>query len=162
MHKSLRWTVVEDDFILAIQTKVQKVRYEGNASKIVCADSTHNTTQYGFKLTNVIVPDEFHKGYPVAHLISNKENTETLTLFFDAMKNKCNPDISITALMTDDDSAAWNAFSNAFGTDIQHFLCQWHYLRAWRTKLRELLPQNSDLRSEIYHDFLMTISPVYF
>ena len=72
--------IVEDDFILAIQTKDQKVRYEGNASKIVCADSTHNTTQYGFKLTNVIVPDEFHKGYPVALLISNKENTETLTL----------------------------------------------------------------------------------
>ena len=61
----------DDLFLWGYMTKEQEVMLKKNASKIVCLDSTHETNQYKFKLVTVLVPDEFGKGYPVAHLITN-------------------------------------------------------------------------------------------
>ncbi|GFU94864.1 c2H2-type domain-containing protein [Trichonephila clavipes] len=42
-----------------------------NCSKILCIDSPHQTNEYGFYLLNLIAPDEYGIGYPVAHFITN-------------------------------------------------------------------------------------------
>ena len=61
----------DDLFLLGTMTKQQEVMLKKNSDKIICLDSTHSTNQYKFKLITLLVPEEFCKGYPVAHLISN-------------------------------------------------------------------------------------------
>ena len=52
--------LVEDTFLLVLMTNFQAGLFELFRSKIVCLDSTHKINQYRFKLTTVIVPDEYH------------------------------------------------------------------------------------------------------
>ena len=58
--------------------------YECNIiiSRILCIDSTHNTTHYDFKLVTILVKDNTDTGVPVAHLVTNHENEKVLTVFF--------------------------------------------------------------------------------
>ena len=49
-------------FLLAIMTECQKALLSAFGGKLVCLDSTHKTTQYGFKLISLVVADEFHNG----------------------------------------------------------------------------------------------------
>ena len=48
-------------------------------------DATHGTTQYDFLLTSVLVVDSHGEGIPVAWAISNKEDTNTISLFLQAV-----------------------------------------------------------------------------
>ena len=125
-------------FVLGHMTKEQEERLKANAFKIVCVDSTHELNQYKFKLVMVtlLVPDEFHRGYPVAHLVTSCEDGEVLTAWFTEIKKRVG-DIQVNALMSDDDNAGWNAFTNVFGF-VNHFLCVWHIHRAWARKVREM------------------------
>ena len=134
-------------FVLGHMTKQQEDRLKENAFKIVCVDSTHEITMYKFKLVTLLVPDEFRRGYPVAYLITSCEDTTVLTAWFTAIKKRVG-DITINALMTDDDNAGWNAFSHVFG-DVSHFLCVWHLHRAWARKVRELYRGNEEAE-ELY------------
>ena len=119
-----------DLFMLAFMTKEQAEMLKKHSSKILCVDGTHGTNQYAFNLITVLVPDEFGKGYPVAHLISNRQDESVMKFFFEAIKNVVG-DISINALMTDDDNTGWNAVKSVFGSLIRHLLCRWHIHRAW-------------------------------
>ena len=153
-----KYKVHKDDFMLAIQTKEQLEMFKKFGSKIVFLDSTHSTNRYKFKLINILVQDEFNRGYVVGHLISNREDEKSLYFFFDAIRNKCDADFYVTALMTDDDNTEWSAFKKVFGENVKHLLCHWHVTRAWRRKLNKLHRDNHELQSELYHisDVLMT------
>ena len=96
--------------------------FEQKASKIVCIDSTHRTNQYAFSLITILVPDEFNKGYPVGHLLSNREDESTIKPFLEEIKKRCSKDIEINVVMSDDDNASWNAFTTVFNAK-RHFLC---------------------------------------
>ena len=61
-----------------------------------------------FSLINLVVADEFGKGYPVTHLICNSEDELVLTGFFEAIKTRCDPNMKVSSLMTDDDNAYLN------------------------------------------------------
>ena len=123
-----------DLFVIGIQTKEQLKIMEEHGTKIICVDSTHKTNQYDFPLINFVVPDEFNKGYPVAHLISNKSDELTQRPFLAAIKERCSSEFQPNVVMTDDDNTSFNAFRNVFGSNI-HFLCKWHVKRAWKNKL---------------------------
>ena len=112
-------------FILSFQTESQKEILELGSKKILFVDATYNTTQYGFYLTNLLVPDENYKGYPVGHIISNKLTTKFVDIFFQAIRDRC-PSLEVNALMTDDDNCFWNGFQSVFGTSTIHLLCHWH------------------------------------
>ena len=98
-------------------------------------------------MINLVVPDEFSKGYPVAHLIRNIEDELVLIPFFQAINERCsNRNIEINAFMTDDNSG-WNAFSRVFG-DCTQLLCKWHVKRAWGNKIP--LCGSKQLQEEVY------------
>ena len=147
--------ITNDTFILGIQTKEQLNMFQRNALKIVCLDSTHSTNKYEFKLITLVVPDEYSKGYPVAHLISNREDELTLYYFFEAIKGHCDNVLKINAVMTDDDNTGWAAFRAVFGEDVHHLLCKWHVHRSWRRKLHKIIPQDRELHSELYQDCII-------
>ena len=108
--------------------------------------------RYKFKLINILVQDEFNRGYVLGHLISNREDEKSLYFFFEAIRNKCDADFYVTALMTDDDNTEWSAFKKVFGENVKHLLCHWHVTRAWRRKLNKLHRDNHELQSEFRND----------
>lgn len=53
----------QDAFLLGIMTETQKSALEEHGEKILCMDSTHNTTQYKeFKLLTLMVSDDYGEG----------------------------------------------------------------------------------------------------
>ena len=119
----------ENLFAVGLQTKEQLKMMDGR--EIVCIDATHGTNQYGYSLLNLLVPDEFGRGYPVGHLISSCQDETTLTFFFKEIQKR-SPDLKVTVMMTDDDYAAPNAVKAVFGPNVIHLLCKWHVKRAWK------------------------------
>lgn len=50
-------------------------------------DSTHNTTEYGFKLITIVVVDKAtNKGYPACYSIASKENRHAMNALFSCLR----------------------------------------------------------------------------
>lgn len=105
-----------------MQTKERSVVMNASCNTILCVDSTHCTNRYDFYLINLVVPDEFGRGYPVAHFISNRQDEEAMRWMLESLQ-ETNPNVVINAVMTDDDLTAINAIHTVFGNDIRHLLC---------------------------------------
>ena len=75
-----------DVVVLCIQTKFQKDMLLKHYSKIICAGSSHKTTHYDIHLTSVLVLDEYKEALPVPLAISNREDSDILNTFFQAVR----------------------------------------------------------------------------
>jgi len=64
-------------FVLGFQTEAQYKMMIQGSQVVFCMDSTHSTNQCDFYLLNIVVPDEFSVGFPVAHFILNHQDEET-------------------------------------------------------------------------------------
>ena len=131
---------------LTLMTKDQAIIYETFASRILC---NHKTNMYDFKLLTFLVVDEFHKGYPVAFCILNREDSFTISMFLNLVKSNC-PKTKVSIFMTDDDISSINAVKNVFGSDIKNYLCIWHINQSWRRKLHSSV-HNKSHKVEIYY-----------
>ena len=137
-----------DDFILIIQTPLQREVFKKCATNnCVCVDATHKTNGYDFPLITVVVVDEFGEGYPVAWCISNREDTRTLKIFFEKLKEICG-DLKTSWLMTDMAEQYYIVWSAVFGP-TKKILCTWHVDRAWRGHLTFI--QSKEVQTTIYH-----------
>ena len=100
-EKTLRGPKMYDDidlknniFAFGFQAKEQLKMFQKHAHKILCIEATHKTNQYKFPLINLVISDEFNKGYPVAYLKCNREDELVLIPFFQAITEKCsNPNL---------------------------------------------------------------------
>lgn len=88
------------------------------------ACSTHKTNQYEFPLVTLVVANEFNNEYLVVFFISNYADELCSRIFLEEIKKKYPEDRNINTAMTDDESNAWNAFTNVFGSVEQHLLCK--------------------------------------
>jgi hypothetical protein len=61
--------LTSEDFIVILQSPFQKTLEQKFAHKGVCCDATHGTTGYDFKLTTLLVIDEFGQRVPVTWCI---------------------------------------------------------------------------------------------
>ena len=77
----------EDDFMIVVQTTLQKHMMDLYSSKGICTDATHGTTGYDFKLISYLVVDDLDKGFPVAWCISNREDYGALNVFNKVIKD---------------------------------------------------------------------------
>ena len=66
---------------------MQRYIFEKFSSKGICRDATHGTTGYDFKLTSLLVVDEFGEGFPVAWCLSNHEDFNSMLVFLNKLKN---------------------------------------------------------------------------
>jgi len=71
--------------MLVIQTEFQKDAMMQYDTKGVLVDAIHGTTQYDFLLITVLVVDDHGEALPVAWAISNKEDINGITLFFQSI-----------------------------------------------------------------------------
>ncbi len=58
--------LLNEDFMMVLQTLFQKLMAQKLAGKGVCIDATHGTAGYDFPLTTVMVMDEQGEGFPIA------------------------------------------------------------------------------------------------
>ncbi|ERL95685.1 hypothetical protein D910_00115, partial [Dendroctonus ponderosae] len=52
----------------------------------ITIDSTHGLNGYDFELTTIMVLDEYHHGFPVAEMFTNRKDTVVQSIFFSAIK----------------------------------------------------------------------------
>ena len=145
-------SIGKDDFLLCIQTKFQLEMLKAHGSSVVCVDSTHGTNMYDFLLITILVLDEFGEGLPIAWAISNKENTETLTVFMKKLR-VVSGELQPVFFMTDDANQYWNSWKAAYGntdTKTKKLLCAWHIDKNWRKAIRENI-HGSEAQATVYH-----------
>ncbi len=119
-------------FALVIQTHEQRRAWR-QYSPVSLVDATHGVTQYGFKLTTLLVIDEERRGVPVAWLISDKEDGVAFRSFLEVVR-AASPDTVPKVVLSDDDSACFASVKDVF-PDVRHLLCHWHLQRTWQRAL---------------------------
>lgn len=78
-------TLKKDDFCLIIMNTFQKQMIKKFPFTITI-DSTHGLNGYDFEMTTIMVLDEFHHGFPVAEMFSNRNDTTVQSIFFRAVR----------------------------------------------------------------------------
>lgn len=121
-----------EDFALAFMNNTMERKFR-DFGELVCIDGTHGITKYkGWELTTVLVKDETKAGFPVAFMISNRQDQIIQELFLGALKEKLGAiNISTDILMTDDDIKYYNAWIKTMENKPRKLLCSWHVLKNW-------------------------------
>ena len=100
-------------------------------------DATHNTDQYDFKLTSLMVFDTEGRGIVMTWMISDREDAVAFTTFMQCVHAAAPAGTAPVVLLSDDDSSCYGAVLRVF-PDTKHLLCYWHLEKAWR---RQLFPK---------------------
>ena len=87
-------------------------------------------TAYDFQLVTVLVTDDYNEGIPVAWLISNKEATDALKIFFSSLRERCG-EVQTETFMSDDTDAYYNTWVSTFSRPDRKLLCSWQVDRSW-------------------------------
>ena len=135
-------------FPTSIANTVPKTNVWKHAQKLICVDATHGTTAYHFQLVTVLVTDDYNEGVPVAWLISNKETTDALKIFFSSLRERCG-EVQTETFMSDDTDAYYNTWVSTFSRPDRKLLCRWHVDRSWQRKLNEHLKDKEQM-VEVY------------
>ena len=129
-----KYGLPDSDFLLGLQTELQKDSLVKYGTKLVCIDSKHSTTAYDFLLVTLMVKDDFGEGVPVAWLISNREDICSLDPFFAAIKARIG-NFTVDDFMSDDADAFYNAWTRNFPALRRRLLCSWHVDKALRKNI---------------------------
>lgn len=103
---------------------------------------------YDFKLTTILVIDEFGEGCPVAWCLSNREDLPLLRVFFDSIK-KAVGNISPEWFMSDMAPQFFDGFCLVFGQMPKQLYCTWHVDKAWKENLRKRI-RDFEVEVEVY------------
>lgn len=124
-----------EDLFLIIATKFQLEMIQKFGHAKMCIDSTHETTEYDFLLTTLVVVDEFGNGFPCCFCFTKKKDTNTWNTFFTKVKESTG-NITTNVFMSDDDPAFYNAWRNVMGDTEHKLLCSWHVDHSWRKQIQ--------------------------
>ena len=115
----------KNGFALGIMTDFQKRMFEQFGNNIVCTDATHGINYYDFNLIIILVIYEYTEGIPVAWLLSNKENSVVLKLFFEIVKKNLG-NISPKIFMSDNAPQYYTSWIQVSSTDVQKLISHRH------------------------------------
>ncbi|XP_054265184.1 uncharacterized protein LOC128988036 [Macrosteles quadrilineatus] len=138
-------------FMFGFQTPRQLQLMKDHCNKILIVDETHGTNQYSYKLLTCMVVDDNRRGWPVAHLVTNKSDAATLKFFFKGLSERIEDPSRINCVITDDDSAIINGIEAGFSSPMRHLLCRWHVIKNLKDNVRTKVPKDlfEDVFSEI-------------
>ncbi|XP_074037973.1 uncharacterized protein [Leptinotarsa decemlineata] len=142
-HSILR----KEDFCLIIMNKFQRQMMKQFPSTITI-DSTHGLNDYDFEMTTIMVLDEYHHGFPVAEMFTNRKDTIVQSIFFSVIKDTIGV-IHCKFFMSDMAEVFFNAWYGEMGPPYpQHLFCSWHVDRARQSNLNKI--STKDKCSDIY------------
>lgn len=138
----------KDDLFLAFLTNYQKDFIQNNLKndlKIVCMDASHGLNPYGFKLITIMVKDENHQGFPIAHCFSSKETKSAIKFFIESLKDEVGK-LKSNWFMSDNAPQYYDAYIEAMhskegienGLIPKKILCWWHVLRRLGANLNKI------------------------
>ena len=135
------------NFRLGIMTEFGRA-ISNQFNQLVCLDSTHKTTQYGFSLFTLVAQNDHGEGVPLSYLITSNEKAAAIKPWLTEVKAISG---EFGCIMTDNDDAEIDAVESVFPRS-RHLLCWWHVLKNWNTNRRSKLP--SDLAASIWTKLL--------
>ncbi len=146
-----RFRLEKDDLVLVFQTDHQREMLIKWGSNVLCVDSTHNTNKYKFPLYSLVVRDGFGKGYPVAHMITNRpESYGIVKLFYEKVRSGLGDqadELNPRFLMSDDKGYFVTAFKEVFPySDPLWLICIWHVKQAWKRNLNKISDGEEQVR----------------
>ncbi|XP_047100935.1 uncharacterized protein LOC124719782 [Schistocerca piceifrons] len=137
-----------EDFALIIMNNAQGEILTKYGGDCICVDGTHGLNGYDFEVTTLLVLDDMRQGFPCAFLISNRNDSDVLSIFFNCVKSQVGQ-ISPKVFMTDlaeSYSIAWN---KTMGHPEMRLFCTWHVDRAWRANIKSKI-RSLDKGNEVY------------
>ncbi|GFT69204.1 MULE domain-containing protein [Nephila pilipes] len=124
------------------------------SNDIICLDFTHGMNAYGFDLATILVLDDKREGFPAAFILSNRQDSKSLSVAFAAIKEHVS--ISPKVMMTDDTESFLNAWRTVFGVPEKRPLCTWHVDRSWRSIVKLIKkPENQIQAYKVVRCLLM-------
>lgn len=139
--------LAKDDFLLGVQTNFQKDMMQKYCFKMICADSSHATTQHDFSLTTILVLDDYGEAVPVAWAIANHEDIQILGAFLQALKLK-GGSYKTEIFMGDLSNALYNAWVQIFTKPARQLYCSWRIDNGWRSSIQLIKDTRKQL--EVY------------
>uniref|UniRef100_A0A0A9VWY5 Putative zinc finger transcription factor protein 17 n=1 Tax=Lygus hesperus TaxID=30085 RepID=A0A0A9VWY5_LYGHE len=136
----------ESDFMLAIMTLGQKEILEAFGHDVICLDSTHGTNGFRYKLTTLLVLDEFRQGFPCAFLITDRNDHEGVEVFLNRIKEKVGT-LNCRVLMTDMAQVFYNSWKAVMGDCPVRLFSSWHVMRAWQNKINATIKDKTKKQS---------------
>lgn len=94
-----------------------------------------NAKKPKIQLFILLVIDEYGNGVPVSFFFSNKEDTSSMILFFEKVKEAVGLQIKAEVFMSDDAPQFYNAWEQVMGASQYHLLCWWHVNKNWTANL---------------------------
>ena len=143
------------DFILVIQTPLQREMLIKCGTSVICMDDTHGTNSYDFNLITVVVVDEFGEGCPVGWCLCNRVDMYILIDFLMVVKENVGS-IQPCWVMTDDAEQYFSAWVAVFGMGPpRKLLCTWYVDRAWRKALNGI--SDKETAALVYHNIRLLL-----
>jgi len=102
----------------------QKCNLKRYGHKTICFDGTHGTNPNHFILHILLVIDVDSEGYPIAFLLTNKNDEVVISVLLEKMKNRLGT-VSPKTIMSDMQSSYFNSWIKIMGP-VKHVLfCTW-------------------------------------
>ncbi|KAJ8951703.1 hypothetical protein NQ314_007652, partial [Rhamnusium bicolor] len=128
----------ENDFCLIIMSQYQQHMLVKYGNNIIAVDGTYGLNNYDFKLTTLMVVDNFNEGFPGAFMFTNRKDTLIHQIFFEVIESKVGNKISPNTFMSDITGVFYQAWSSVMGVVPFQLYCTWHIDRAWRNNLNKI------------------------
>ncbi|KAJ8949492.1 hypothetical protein NQ314_008183 [Rhamnusium bicolor] len=138
----------ENDFCLIIMSQYEQHMLVKYGNNIIAVDGTYGLNNYDFKLTTLMVVDNFNEGFPGAFMFTNRKDTLIHQIFFEVIESKVGNKISPNTFMSDITGVFYQAWSSVMGVVPFQLYCTWHIDRAWRNNLNKI--PNIEKRKEVY------------
>lgn len=105
--------------------------------KTICFDGTHGSNPNGFILHTLLVTDVDCEGYPVAFLLTNRNDEVVISVLLEKIKDRLGS-VSPKTIMSDMQTSYFNSWLKKMGPVNHKLFCTWHVHEAWRKNLSKI------------------------
>ncbi len=152
----------ERDFVLVITNDFQE-DCPSKYGDVIMVDRSSRLTTYGVELNAVMVVDDLRQGIPASFMFSNRNDRETLRVFFTEIRRRfgvLRPKIFISDLRPE----FVDAWTEVHGAPEKRFYCSWCVNRDWSGEMKRVkgtAEYKMTVRSML-RDLQMEMNPVLF
>lgn len=130
-------TLKKDDFALGYMDHNQERTLKRYGYKTICFDGTHGTNPKDFILHTILVTDVDCEGYPVAFLLTNRNDEVVISVLLEKIKDRVGNVLPKT-IMSDMQMSYFNSWVKNMGPVKHKLFCTWHVHEAWRKNLSKI------------------------
>lgn len=136
--KSDRYTKLRsEDFLLAIMTEGQAEMLQRHGERCIIIDSTHNIHCEYLQVTLLAVVDAEGTGFPCAFMFSSRTDQDTLSVFFNLIKQKSGT-IATRMVIADELDDFYQAWTQVMSRPTHNLLTPWCVFDNWAKEFESI------------------------